>query len=266
MKLDPGKIYAMPLIMGALHEREARPGRVYGEAESLSVTFRTDADAARALVPECFSIPDDPTMTVAFSDYNRVDFMAGDGYRVGYVGVSARFVGRETVDGLCILVMWENRTLPIVTGREMIGIPKIYADISSIRAIGDDRLRATASTWGHEVARLEVVGAKEQNTLVRSAAQKRVNASPWLGYKYIPSFDGPPDASYPMVVWNEVKIDHLWVGKGGSIEFGTAGEDDLDVPARITQALRSLPVGDLVVAAHIRGSGVLRLDRSRRLT
>jgi acetoacetate decarboxylase len=266
MKLDPSKIYAMPLIMGAIHDRDARPGRVYGEVESLSLTFRTDAGAARALVPECFSIPDDPTMTVAFGDYNRVDFMAGDGYRVAYVGVSARFAGQETVDGLCILVMWENRTLPIVMGREMIGIPKIYGDITSIRTVGKDRLRATASTWGHEVARLEMVGAKEQNALVRNTAQKRVNASPWLGYKYIPAFDGPPDASYPMVVWNEVKIDHLWLGKGGSVEFGTAGEDDLDVPAAVTRALRSLPVGDLVVAAYSRGSVVLRLDKSRRLT
>jgi acetoacetate decarboxylase len=266
MKLDPAKVYSMPLIMGPVFDRAARPGRVYGEAESLSVTFHTDADAARALVPECFLIPEQATVTVAFSDYNRVDFMAGDGYRVAYVGVSARYEGEETVDGLCILVMWENRNLPIVSGREMIGIPKAYADITSIRAIDEKRLRASASVWGHEVMRLEVIGYKEQNLMVRRTAQKRANASPWLGYKYIPSIDGPPDASYPMVVWNDVKIDQLWLSKGGSVEFGTADEDDLGPPAAITRALRSLPIGDVVFAAHLRGSGVLRLDRSRRLT
>jgi acetoacetate decarboxylase len=266
MKLDPSKIYSMPLIMGPVSDQDMRSGRVYGEAESLSVTCRTDAEAARALVPDCFTIPDDATLTVTFSDYDRVDFMAGDGYRVAYVGLSARFYGEETVDGLVILVMWENQTLPIVTGREMIGIPKVYADITSIRAIGDERLRATAATWGHEVARLEVVGSKEQNVLARNAAQKRVNASPWLAYKYIPAFDGPPDASYPMVVWNDVKIDRLWLGTGGSFDFGTADDDDLGALAAINRALRSLPVGDLVFAAHIRGSAVLRLDRSRRLT
>ena len=91
--------------------------------------------------------------------------------------------------------MWENRTLPIVSGREMIGIPKAYADITSIRAIDGKRLRASASVWGHEVMRLEVADCKEQNLMVRRTAQKRANASPWLGYKYIPSLDGPPDAS-----------------------------------------------------------------------
>lgn len=265
MKLDPDKVYSMPLIMGPVFDRETRPGRVYGETESLSVTFHTEAEAVRALVPDCFLIPEQATLTVGFGDYNRVDFMAGDGYRVAYVGVSARYEGEESVDGLCILVMWENRTLPIISGREMIGIPKGFADITSIRAVEEEKLRATASVWGHEVMRLDVLGCQEQNLIVRRTAQKRVNAIPWLGYKYIPALDGPPDASYPMVVWNEVNIDQLWLGAGGSVEFGTADESDLDLPAAVTRALRSLPMGDVVFAAHTRGSAILRLDRSRRL-
>jgi acetoacetate decarboxylase len=265
VELDPAKVYSMPLIMGPVFDRESRPGRVYGETESLSFTFRTDADAARELVPECFLVPDDPTVTVAFGDYNLVDFMAGDGYRVAYVGVSARYQGEETVDGLHILVMWENRTVPIVTGRELIGIPKLHADITSIRGVEEGTLRAGASVWGHEVMRLDVVGCKEQNLLVRRTAQKRVNSNPWLGYKHIPSLDGPPDASYPMVVWNEVKIDRLELGEAGSVEFGTADESDLGQLAAIGRALRTLPVGEVMFAAHVKGSAVLALNRSRRL-
>jgi acetoacetate decarboxylase len=256
VELDPAKVYSMPLIMGPVFDRESRPGRVYGETESLSFTFRTDADAARELVPECFLVPDDPTVTVAFGDYNLVDFMAGDGYRVAYVGVSARYQGEETVDGLHILVMWENRTVPIVTGRELIGIPKLHADITSIRGVEEGTLRAGASVWGHEVMRLDVVGCKEQNLLVRRTAQKRVNSNPWLG---------PPDASYPMVVWNEVKIDRLELGEAGSVEFGTADESDLGQLAAIGRALRTLPVGEMMFAAHVKGSAVLALNRSRRL-
>jgi acetoacetate decarboxylase len=265
MKLDSTKAYAMPLIMGPAFDREARPARVYGRTESLSLTFRTDRDAAQALVPDCFLVPEEATATVAFGDYDEVDFMAGDGYRVAYVGISARYEGEETIDGLCILVMWENQAFPIVSGRELIGIPKVYGDITSIRHVMNDRLRATVSTWGHEVMRLEVTGGKEQNLMVRRTAQKRINSSPWLGYKNIESFDGQPDASYPMVVWNEVEIDQLWLGRGASVEFGNAGEEDLDILAGITRALRTLPIGETVLAAHVRGSGVLRLDRSRRL-
>lgn len=262
---DPAKVYSMPLIMGPVFDRGARPGRVYGEVEAISYTFRTAADAVRPLVPECFVVPEDATVTVSFNGSNRVDFLAGDGYRVAYVGVSARYEGDETAAGLYILVMWENRTVPIFTGREMIGIPKIYGEITSIRGMSDDRLRASAAVWGHDVLRLEVAGCREQNLVARRTAQKRINSIPWLGYKYIPSFDGPPDASYPMIVWNEVTIDRLWLGGTGSVEFGTADEGDLGQLAVITRVLRDLPVGETVFAVHSKGSAVLRLDRSRRL-
>ncbi|MGB5566243.1 MAG: acetoacetate decarboxylase family protein [Acidimicrobiia bacterium] len=265
MQLDPAKVYSMPLIMGPVFDRESLPGRIYGETESLAVTFRTDAGAARALVPDCFSVPDDVTASAVFGDFDHVDFMAGGGYRVAYVGVSARYEGEEIIDGLCILVMWENETLPIVSGRELIGIPKGHADISSIRETENGGLRATASEWGHEVMRLSIPTFKEQNFVVRRAAQKRINAQPWLGYKHIAAIDGPPDASYPMVVWNEVEIDRLWLGDGGALEFGSADEDDLGQQAVVIRALRTLPIGEIVFAAHVRGSAVLRLDRSRRL-
>jgi acetoacetate decarboxylase len=265
MKLDDSQVYSLPLIMGPIFERETRPGRVYGEVESLAATFKTDRDAVIPLVPDCYAVPTDATVTISFGDYNRVDFMAGDGYRVGYVGVSAGFRGELAVDGLCILVMWENRTVPIVSGREMIGIPKLAADITSIREVDDGTLHATASVWGHEMLRIEAEGFHDQNAMVRRTAQKRVNSTPWLGYKYIPSFDGPPDASYPMVVWNEVKLEHLQFADHASIGFGQATKEDVAQLAGITRSLRTLPLGDLVFATHARGSAELRLDRSHRL-
>jgi len=265
MELDPSAIYSMPLITGPLFDQKTRPGRVYGELVSLSATFKTDPEAVRRLVPDSFTIPESATVTVSFGDNNRVDFMAGGGYRIGYVGVSARFEGAETVDGLYILVMWENQTLPIVTGREMIGIPKLHADITSIRSVEEGSLRATAAVWGHEVMRIEVGGLREQNLIVRKTAQKRVNAIPWLGYKYIASFDGPPDASYPMVVWNDIQLDQLWLGDRGSVGFGIADNSDIDQLAAIPAALRTLPLGELEFASYAEGSAILRLDRSHRL-
>jgi len=265
MKLDASQVYSLPLIMGPVFEREGRPGRVYGEVESLAATFKTDRDAVVPLVPDCYTVPTDPTVTVSFGDYNHVDFMAGDGYRVGYVGVSAGFRGDVELDGVCILVMWENRTVPIVSGREMIGIPKLAADITSIREVANGRLHATASVWGHEMLRIEAKGFHDQNVMVRRTAQKRVNSTPWLGYKYIPSFDGPPDASYPMVVWNEVKLEQLQFADHATVDFGHATEVDVGQLAGITRSLRTLPLGDLVFATHATGSAVLCLDRSHRL-
>ena len=135
MELDESKAYVMPLIMGSAFDLADRPQSVYGEAQSLAATFRTDPEVVRTLVPECFTVSDEPTVTVAFGDYSRIDFMAGGDYRVAYVGVSARYEGDEEISGLFILIMWENRTLPIVLGREVIGIPKLAADISAAREL-----------------------------------------------------------------------------------------------------------------------------------
>jgi acetoacetate decarboxylase len=186
MRLDEDAVYSMPLIMGPLFDRVGRPGRAYGRVETLSATFRTEPEAVRPLVPDCFLIPDEPTITVGFGDYDHVDFLAGGGYRVAYAGVSARFVGEESYDGLHILVMWENETVPIVTRRDLIGIPKFYADITPLRPVSEGAVRATAAVWGHEVMRLEAAGFKEQNMVARRIAQKRVNQTPWLGYKHVP--------------------------------------------------------------------------------
>lgn len=265
MRVDEDSVHSMPLIMGPLFDRVGRPGRVYGRVETLAATFRTEPDAVRPLVPDCFTIPDEPTVTVSFGDYDQVDFMAGGGYRVAYAGVSARFEGTQPVDGLHILIMWENETLPIIMGRELIGIPKLHADITAIRSTPEGGLRATASVWGHEVMRIDAAGFKGQNMVVRRTAQKRVNETPWLGYKHIPSFDGPPDASYPMVVWNEVELAELAFAETAQVGFGSADESDIDQLAAVPRVLDALPLGDLVFASHAKGSAVLALNRSHRL-
>ncbi|MEZ5175123.1 MAG: acetoacetate decarboxylase family protein [Acidimicrobiia bacterium] len=262
---DPSQVYTMPLIVGPVFDRQARPGRVYWRLETLAASFRTDRDAVLPLVPDCFEVPQDPMITISFGDYDQVDFMAGGGYRVAYAGVSARFEGEETVDGLHILVMWENETLPIVTGRELIGIPKMHADISPIRGVVDDTFRATAAVWGHEVMRIEATTFRKQNVVVRRTAQKRVNSVPWLGYKYIASFDGPPDAAYPTIVWNEAEIDELWFAEHAEVGFGHADEADLGQLAGIPRVLSGIPLGELVFASRARGSAVLALNRSHRL-
>ena len=70
---------------------------------------------------------------------------------------------------------------------------------------------------------------------------------------------------YPMIVWNEVEVDRLLFAQRGSARFGTPDEDDIGQLTGITRSLRTLPIGDMVLATHARGSAVLRIDRSHRL-
>ena len=86
-----------------------------------------------------------------------------------------------------------------------------------------------------------------------------------LGYEYIPSLDGPPDADYPTISKNDVQVDRLWMNKSASVYFGTAGREDIGHSKPIVGALQSLPVRQVVQALRFCGSAVLRYDLSRRL-
>jgi len=266
MKIDPSKIYMMPLIMGPIADREKLPSNVYGEVRYLSLQYQTDSDAIQALLPDCYQPAEKPIVTVVFSYCDGVDFMAGGGYWIAAVLVAARFDGdKDHVEGDYVLVMWEDDTFPIITGRELQGIPKFYADISPVKTLPNGHLRCETSLWGHLLLGMDLEPLKKQNAIVRSVAAKRINERPLLGYKYIPSLDGSPDASYPTVLRSDTKLEELWLGKSGQIFFGNAVEADIGVGKRIVDALKTLPVYQITQTARFRGSQILRNDLCRRL-
>lgn len=266
MRLDPTKIWMTPHIQGPLYDKASLPQILYPQSKSIILQFQTTGEAARALVPDCYAVVDTPTVTVMFGYYNGLDFLAGGGYNLATFQISARFDGEEDhLEGDYILVMFETQTRAILGGRELLGVPKIDADIPSPKLMPDGTLRCEASLWGHLLFGIELPPMKKQNALVRGIASKRSNSRPWLAYKYIPALDGPPDADYPTTTRNEVKIESLWLGSAGSLYFGSPTSDDVSHTANIVDALRSLPVSGSVQAIHSQGSVVLRLDQSRRL-
>ena len=266
MEIDPSKYYRMPLIMGPLFDRENLPRIVYTEVEVLALQYQTDPDAIPALLPDCYRPAKEPTVTVLFGYNDGLEFMAGGAYRIATVQVAARFDGEhDHVEGDYILVMFEDKTFPIIGGREDLGVPKLYADISPVKTLSNGHLRSEASLWGHLLFGIDLAPLKRQNAVVRLAAGKRINEKPWLAYKYIPSLDGPPDADYPTISKNDTKIEQLWLGKSAKVYFGDPGEEDVAYTKRVIDALKTLPMRQVTQTLRLRGSAVLRYDLSRRL-
>ncbi|MFN2224047.1 MAG: acetoacetate decarboxylase family protein, partial [Candidatus Promineifilaceae bacterium] len=131
MKRDSDKIYTMPLLAGPLFgKREPLP---YPESEGVLVQYETEGEAIAALLPECYQVGAEPIVTVYFGYNRQLSFLAGGGYSLATVQVRARFDGDEDhIDGDYVLVMFENKTLPIIGGREHLGVPKLHADIPPI--------------------------------------------------------------------------------------------------------------------------------------
>lgn len=257
--------YRMPLIMGPLW-RGNNPQFSYPRTEAIALQYLTDIDAIASLLPDCFKPGKEPMVTVLFGYNNELDFMAGGGYDIAAVQVSARFDGNsDHLEGDYILVMFENETWPILGGREDLGVPKLFANISPPKVFTDGSLRCEASLWGHLLFGINLPSPKKQNSIVRLAASKIINSRPWLAYKYIPSLDGPPDADYPTISKNDTKVNELWFAKSGELFFGNADTNDIGQIKSLIDALKTLQVRKVKQALHLRGSAILRYDLSRRL-
>jgi acetoacetate decarboxylase len=240
---------------------------VYASVESLMLQYETDPDAIAPLLPEPFEPGKSSQVNVLFTNNNGVDFMAGGGYRFAGIGVAAQFDGDiGHLEGGYVLAMPEDHTLPIITGREWLGMPKFFTDISPIRVLEDGHLRCEASLWGHLLFGIEIdPPLKKQNPLVRRAASARSTNTPSFGYKYIASLNGPPDADYPTVMWTDTKIDTLWLGDSGRFYIGNPTREDIGDYTPLLDVLRTLPVHKVVQTAHSFGSMVLRNDKNGRL-
>ncbi len=265
MKLDPSKYYRMPLAMGPVFDRKELK-LAYPQVQALAYQYLTEPEALADLLPDCYRPGKEPLVTVLFSANNGLTFMAGGGYRLAAILISARFDGKQDhIEGDYIVVMFENNTWPIIGGREDLGVPKIYADITDIKVMPDGHLRCEASQAGHMLFGLDVPALKGQLGFVRAVAARQINPRPWLGYKYIPALDGPPDAAYPTMTYNQSKLDKLWMGKKANLRFGIARYEDIGVVKHLLDALATLTIIRPVQVVHFTGSAVLRYDLSRRL-
>ncbi len=265
MKLDPSKYYRMPLAMGPVFDRKQLK-LAYPHVEALAFQYLTDSEALADLLPDCYRPGREPLVTVIFSNNNGLSFMAGGGYRLATVQLSAHFDGKhDHLEGDYIVVMFEDQTMPIIGGREDLGVPKLFADISDIKILPDGHLRCEVSLAGHMLFGLDVPPLKGQIGVLRGIAARQINARPWLGYKYIPSLEGPPDVEYPTVTYNNSRLEKLWIGKKASLRFGTARQEDIGVVKNLLDALATLTIIRPIQVVHFTGSAVLRLDLSRRL-
>ena len=266
MKIDPTKIYQMPQIMGPVYDKDNLPRIPYPAIENIAIQFQSDRETASNLVPDCYQIDQNPIVTVVFGYFRGLDFLAGGGYNIAAVQVSARFDGEQDhVEGDYILIMFENKTMPILGGREYLGVPKLYADIPPFKIMPNGNLRCEASLYGHLLFGIDLPPLKKQNRVVRSVASKRINSRPWLAYKYFPALDGPPDADYPTITRNDIKIDNLWMGRIASLYFGIATDKDISQVFHLIEALKQLKMNKLEQVLRFQGSAVLRFDQSHRL-
>jgi hypothetical protein len=183
--LDPHSPHMMPAHFGP-RPQPPRASGWYRDVTAMVVSYVTDRDKLAAYLPSPFEVGEQAAVSVTYACNRQVDWLAGHGYNMIAVNASARFRGEEEREGNYTLVIWENLTDPILTGRETQGIPKVYADIP-VTAHGTPTPAISAiNSW---ILTLAASGSRPRKSFPRTRKWRTQGKTPWPGASCLASSD-----------------------------------------------------------------------------
>lgn len=241
-EFDPNGRYAMPAHF-AMPQFEGVPSLWYHDQLAMSASFLTDRDKLAAHLPKPFEVAEEAIVTVMYVRNRKVDWLAGRGYNMISVNANAVFNGElDQLEGQFTLVVWENLADPILSGREMTGIPKIFADIPD-HEIADDVWRCSASHFGSKIVDMQIANPAAVSTEEIAAfvdAGKDTNNP--MGWRYLPNVGASGAAiSEPTLFPQENHITDAWVGEG-TVDWQHLTWQQNPTQFHIVNALADLPV------------------------
>lgn len=240
---------------------EAHRHRRYDKnALTLTLSAATDPDLLASLLPQGFAIDGEPRINVSLVVLTNIGWLAGRGYNIVMVRIPARWSGQEAVSGHFVPVLWESLADPILTGRDELGWPKIFADIPTPAQEGG-RWSASASWEGFTF--LDIAAGDF------ASADRPPPASPMMFHKYVPRTGE----------WGEAEVDYFTVTAAdgprpevkavaqgeGRFEFHGARWEDMPTQYLIVNALATLPLSDFGPATLVQTSGGGDVSGQRRL-
>jgi hypothetical protein len=132
-----------------------RREEVVGSTTTLSVSFLTHRANLEALLPPRCELFEDPIVTVSAQNLKNLWWLAGRGYNILSVTFRATYHGdEEQLTGNFMPVLWESLADPILTGRDELGFPKLWAEMQDIDRNGTSA-SASAAWLGFKFAELD---------------------------------------------------------------------------------------------------------------
>lgn len=260
--------YRMPVGFGpALGPRRGPGGTDFNGTESratsLAVSYAAEREAVSALLPPGFEPAEKPAITVRANFGRDYAWLAGRGYNYVEVVFPAIYRGQEdVVEGDFVAVMWESIADPIISGREEIGLPKLFAEVPDHAASPDGTL-VTASWDGFRFLTMSLEGlsigpwpSADEEATEWSREGLGGTRSHRLHYKHFPRTGEleRADVAYATATppgAYRVKVLERWSG-AGNFEFHAGRWEDLPTLAHVVDPLAALELGDPLGATMTR--------------
>jgi acetoacetate decarboxylase len=260
-KFQDDWIYKMPVHFGGHAFYPVRV--VYGDMTCLQVGFETDPEKLLPLIPEDFELLE-PKVNVQYANCREVDWMAGGDYRLIQATAPVKYMGNsEGLVGEYALVVWENKTCPIIGGREEDGVPKIFADIAMERHNGDHWFTA-ASYESVNFLKLDFrkKGELSEEDIAEINKNPKVNL---FGWRYLPNLGkGGATLSHATLYPQEATVKQAWTGEG-AVTWTKVAPEEHPLQWTIINTLADLPVRKVTDAMMMKTVARLNVGDSRIL-
>lgn len=285
-KQKPNLYWRMPVSFGPFPgPRQTFEGLPREATQSTFVTaaikFKTSRTLLQSLFPSAsfrFKSPG----TVAHASFSQttlhgMQWLGGGGYRhLGLYVHGVEYVTKtgDVLDGTFLPLLFENLTDPIVSGREELGMPKLYCAIDVWRDRDDRSYRVQAGWQGAAFGSLvldglaEVAVGRDRGTIGGEDDQGI------FAYKYIPRVGerGRADVEHATFVphADEAKVVPSRVvrvleASKASLSFDALGWDALPTLHHVVARLAEIPVYEIVSAKVVEGLGVPDVSSARRI-
>jgi hypothetical protein len=236
-----------------------------------TINFKTDAESVRDLLPnDSYSFGDRDMVTFAFvvESFRDLAWLGGGGYDllalyIHDVGFGSAELQKEVRGTFCPLMI-ENLADPIISGREELGVPKVFSDI---RIFSSDQSYRVEVSW-----RGTLWATLEWNGLRTAVSTMSPNNTDLLVHKYIPATGSStePDADYPVMIRHqqgksETRSEVAYDPSSCNVRFYEASARQLPTLHHVVRRLKGLEDSQATAANVVEYQGVPDLSNAQRV-
>ncbi|KAI1087649.1 hypothetical protein F5B19DRAFT_60960 [Rostrohypoxylon terebratum] len=264
----PALHHRMPIVFGPFpgprqsFDGNRRDGSASTNREAF-LTFTTPKSKLISLLPPGFSFQDTPAtsvcayVTVAPKRLDNLEWLGYRGYNLfsffihGVQYTSPNGVVRK---GTYLPVLWEDMADPIISGREELGFPKLFADISIHETQGQYQM--SASWMGSRFVDFKLEGLHEVESYAAPLAPKEAGVDEGtLLWRHMPTPGQPgiKEVDYPVFVSHaeERKIQPVttirrYVGTSGELKWHPLDWQSLPTLHHIIKQLADIHITEIV--------------------
>lgn len=275
---SPGPYWRMPIAFGPMPgPRQTHLGLPRDGSKSTfttaSIKFKTSRTVLQNLFPPGrsgrwqFSSAD----TVAYASFSqttldKMEWLGGSGYsHLGLYVHGVEYVKKDgsVVKGSYLPILFESLTDPIVSGREELGMPKLYSSIDIYRRSTSYRVRTgwQGALWGDFL----LEGLKEVDPSTATGGISGEADAGILAYKYIPKSgrENKNVAAEEHAVFDafseavpKPRPQKVYVAEKASFQIDGLDWEQLPTLHHVIGRLAEVPVYEIVGARVVEGEGV----------